>query len=214
MRKDGDELMNEVWKPIPGLNGVYEASTLGNIRSISRLDRNGYRRKQKVLKQQKNNHGYHMVTIWDDGKKRTLSVHRLIAKTFLDNPMNLPVVHHKNAIRTDNRVENLEWTTYVENSTTGNVQEKRLLQQSINYLKKLKEQDIGKTINLTKGKCRCFIEGKITVLKALKVCGLLFGAALACILLARDLALPFALAEVLALIVVAIGFGVMRLVRK
>ena len=137
MRKDGDELMNEVWKPIPGLNGVYEASTLGNIRSISRLDRNGYRRKQKILKQQKNNHGYHMVTIWDDGKKRTLSVHRLIAKTFLDNPMNLPVVHHKNAIRTDNRVENLEWTTYVENSTTGNVQEKRLLQQSINYLKKL-----------------------------------------------------------------------------
>ena len=47
-----------------------------------------------------------------------------------------------------------------------------------NYLKKLKEQDIGKTINLKKGKCRCFIEGKITVLKALKVCGLLFGAAL------------------------------------
>ena len=43
---------------------------------------------------------------------------------------------------------------------------------------------------------------------------LLFGAALACILLARDFALPFALAEVLALIVVAIGFGVMRLVRK
>lgn len=43
---------------------------------------------------------------------------------------------------------------------------------------------------------------------------LLFGAALACILLARNLALPFALAEVLALIVVAIGFGIMRLVRK
>ena len=43
---------------------------------------------------------------------------------------------------------------------------------------------------------------------------LLFGAALACILLARDLALPFTLAEVLALIVVAIGFGIMRLVRK
>lgn len=75
--------------------------------------------------------GYTMVNLSKDGKRKTFTVHRLVAQAFLPNPDNLPVVHHKNAIRTDCRVENLEWVT----------QEKNMIYKTIdgmvNYLRNL-----------------------------------------------------------------------------
>ena len=59
--------------------------------------------------------GYLQVRISKDNRAHSKTVHRLVAKTFIPNPDNKPEVNHKNGIRTDNRVENLEWVTSSEN---------------------------------------------------------------------------------------------------
>lgn len=67
--------------------------------------------KQRILKTT----GYKMIKLCSNNTQKHLSVHRIIAETFIENLNNLPEVNHKNGIKTDNRVENLEWCTKREN---------------------------------------------------------------------------------------------------
>jgi hypothetical protein len=60
--------------------------------------------------------GYKQIKLTHNGKEKTISVHRLVAICFIDNPENKKVVNHINHIITDNRVKNLEWVTHKENS--------------------------------------------------------------------------------------------------
>ena len=69
----------------------------------------------KVLHQYKSKHGYLRVALYENGKQKRVFVHRLVAMKYIPNPHNLPQVNHKNGIKTDNRVENLEWCTASEN---------------------------------------------------------------------------------------------------
>lgn len=103
---------DEIWKDIKGYENQYQISNLGNIRALSRK---GQRKGVERMKTRISNWGYPIISIWKNNKQKTFSVHRLVAETFIANPNNKAEVNHKNGIKTDNRVENLEWVTREEN---------------------------------------------------------------------------------------------------
>lgn len=127
--------MNEIWKPIKGYEGYYEASNLGNIRSVDRVilstanilhTEHKQLRRGRVLRQGNGRKGYKIVVLQKEGRKHTLYTHRVIATTFIDNPDNKPCIDHINGIHTDNRAENLRWVTQKENINNPNTIRKNL----------------------------------------------------------------------------------------
>jgi len=119
-----ENLENEIWKPINGYEGKYEVSNTGRVKSLGRYiqkSRNGKPVQQWydgfVMKNIVDARwGYHRVYLCKDGKIKAYKLHRLVAGAFIDNPENKPCVNHKNGIKTDNRVDNLEWCSYQENA--------------------------------------------------------------------------------------------------
>jgi hypothetical protein len=94
----------EIWEPIEGFQN-YQVSTKGRVRSF-----NG-----KIISIQKGRFGYLSVRIAGPKKRKTLSLHRLVAKTFIPNPENKPQVNHKDRNKENNCLYNLEWMTPGEN---------------------------------------------------------------------------------------------------
>jgi hypothetical protein len=102
----------EVWKDIKGYEGLYQVSNLGRVKSLCYYGG----KKEKIIKGGVNPQGYIIIGLNKNNKRTSYTEHRLVALAFLDNPNNYPVINHKNGIKTDNRVENLEWCTYQQNT--------------------------------------------------------------------------------------------------
>jgi len=109
----------EIWKKIIGFEKQYEISSIGNLRSIDRLVdhyRGGKRLYKGSIKNTRlNDKGYYRCNLKKDGKRYDFTIHRLVAIAFLDKAENKEIINHINGIKSDNRIENLEWCTASEN---------------------------------------------------------------------------------------------------
>lgn len=111
--------MQEIWKDIPGYEGVYQINTYGTVKSLDRYVKHS-KGGPKLIKgkviSSKIDKGYHRVKLCKDGSRKYYAVHRLVALTFIDNPHNLPVINHIDGNKLNNHISNLEWCTISENT--------------------------------------------------------------------------------------------------
>ena len=126
----------EEWKVIPGYEGMYEASSKGNIRSLDReiKDKNGHIRHQKgkVIRTYYDKRGYKRCYLCKDGDNKQLLVHQLVAKAFIPNANNYKMINHKDETHDSNCPGNLEWCDAKYNNNYGT------LKQRLSELKKKK----------------------------------------------------------------------------
>lgn len=114
MKKQEKKAMSESickWMPSPIFPNEYLVSNCGDVYSLV---------SKKNLKPNIDKSGYYYFVLCVNGNRRTVKAHRLVAVAFIPNTYNKPTVNHKNGIRTDNRVENLEWATHKEQSNDPN----------------------------------------------------------------------------------------------
>ena len=95
---------DEQWRPLDGYEGLYEISNFGRVKSLN-YHRTGV---EKIMRPHKAN-GYLRVNLYKDGKIKHFLIHRLVAEAFLPNPEGLEQVNHRDEVKTNNCVENLEF---------------------------------------------------------------------------------------------------------
>jgi len=121
---------DELWRDVVGYEGLYMVSNYGRIKSLERDFYNPHGKghtKGGIKLPHKDRYGYLRIGLNRNGTTRIMTIHRIVAKAFIENKNEFPCVNHKNEIKSDNRVCNLEWCTYRYNNHYGD----RLLRISI-----------------------------------------------------------------------------------
>lgn len=106
--------MQEVWRDVKGYEGLYQVSNTGKVNSFIKC--NAHQNVPRELKQRISRKGYVKCKL--GGK--LVSVHRLVAEAFIENPYNKAQVNHKDGNKQNNHVDNLEWATNIENQLHAN----------------------------------------------------------------------------------------------
>lgn len=111
-------IMEEVWVNVFNTNGFYQISNLCRVKTTTNVNCIGkvMSGHPKVLKEHKSD-GYLFVNITIDGKEIPKKIHRLMAETFIPNPLNLPCVNHIDCDKLNNCISNLEWCTFEYNTS-------------------------------------------------------------------------------------------------
>ena len=110
----------EIWKDISRYEGYYQVSNFGNVKSLFRIAKCNKSSEriinEKLLKiyQYKDNL-YNYIVLSKNGISKKYKLHRVIAKEFIENKLNLPFINHIDGVRTNNKIENLEWCTHSHN---------------------------------------------------------------------------------------------------
>ncbi|PUZ30959.1 helix-turn-helix domain-containing protein [Staphylococcus arlettae] len=171
----------ELWKDIPGYEGIYQVSSYGNVKSVNRKITNsiGTTRiyKEKLLKINKDRYGYPICKLWKNSKGKNHTIHRLVAICFIKNVDDKPLVNHVDGNKCNNHISNLEWCTSSENDLHAfslglrsvHKGEKcnfaKLNSDEVKEIKKLKKEgitqrEIAKLFNVSEGNVSQIINGQ------------------------------------------------------
>jgi len=135
--------MNEIWKDIKGYEGLYQISNTGKVKSLERYVNSKSTGKlfikEKIRKTTTTTAGYEYTVLANNGKNKTLLIHRLVAEAFIPNPSNLKCVNHIDENKSNNNVENLEWCDYSYNNTYKDI---HLRRQQTNNIRKIIQYDL------------------------------------------------------------------------
>ena len=123
---------NELWRDIKFVNngkeydytGIYQISSKGRVKQLAYTDAKGNKRKEKIMKNKKDKHGYLCIALTKNYKRNYFSIHRLVALCFIPNPNNLPQVNHIDENKLNNTISNLEWVTAKTNINHGSHNER------------------------------------------------------------------------------------------
>lgn len=120
-------IMGEIWKDVKGYDGLYMISSYGRLWSC---------RRKVIMSTPKDNNGYPRTNLSKQGKKKNVSIHRLVALAFVSNEENKPYVNHIDETKDNNYYKNLEWCTSKENYHHGTNTEriKQTQRSSIRYI--------------------------------------------------------------------------------